>query len=366
MKRILLGLLCLTWCSSNAFAQIIDIGLSRTGSTVKVSSTNVDVTDLNTGNAGLGGDGIQNLNITVTIKYPSGISGLSVSAPTNHNGLNFSLQSNTTNGGFVYRVYAASYIGTDPPRIDWIGGGAAVDLFSISFSGSASTATIEIGNDAYTSTVLGDYYFEQATDYTGGLDPQNLTGVPLPVTLVRFDVAANGATDAKLTWQTATETNNRGFFVERSIDGKQWEVVNFVATLTPGGNSKILTDYQYFDANVYKSWNGINTYYYRLRQQDFNGTEEYVGGVKAVRFGGAEAAAVLTVFPNPANSVINLTVKNGVATRYIISDMNGRPVAAAAYAPRVNVGNLKSGNYQVRVFDVTGAVLGTQQVVIAR
>jgi hypothetical protein len=274
-------------------------------------------------------------------------------------------------GTYEYQVFTITGSFTIPSN--WTDG-AWKKIFDIPVSGGTGTGSFFIMDDIIESgtyqpffqidlpgPTYSDYYIGNNLSING-----SASGVPLPVTLTHFDVTAQGQTDAKLTWQTATEMNNRGFYVERSVDGKSWNVVNFVPTLTSDGNSKILTNYQYLDVNVYKSWNGISTYYYRLRQQDMNGVEEYVGGIKAIHFGGDQAAAVVSVFPNPASQFLNITVKNGVAARYAINDMAGRPVAGGTYASRISVANLRSGNYQVRVYDITGSVLGTQQVILAR
>lgn len=232
-----------------------------------------------------------------------------------------------------------------------------------------------------TGTTTGNFDLVDASQYGGGYEPYleiNVTGsfsflnptinggAALPVTLTHFNALIQNQTDAKLTWQTATEENNRGFYVERSVDGKNWDVVNFTSSLAPGGNSDILVDYQYIDMNVYKPWTGISTYYYRLRQQDINGDEEFVGGIKAVRFNEEGTASLVSTYPNPASNVINITVKDGAPTQFNVVDMSGRSVMRGSYSPSVDVSALQAGNYQLTVTDITGAVLGTRNIIIAR
>jgi hypothetical protein len=83
--------------------------------------------------------------------------------------------------------------------------------------------------------------------------------VPLPVTLVSFQVAArNGAT--LLSWTTAQELNNNHFDVEVSIDGRTFRPVGTV----PGhGTDAQLPNY----ASAFV--------YYRLRQVDHDGSSHF-------------------------------------------------------------------------------------------
>jgi hypothetical protein len=212
----------------------------------------------------------------------------------------------------------------------------------------------------YTYPFYGDTLSESGWDYA------SLSGSPLPVSLAGFTAYAENETDARLTWQAATEENNRGFYVERSVDGKSWDVITFTPTLAPGGNSDVIVDYQYTDMNVYKSWNGISTYYYRLRQQDMNGEEEYVGGIKAVRFNGEGMSTIVSAYPNPASNMITIEAKEGSPFRYDMVDMSGRIVQRGNYQSRLNISGLRAGVYQLMVFDITGAKLGAQNISVVR
>jgi hypothetical protein len=89
----------------------------------------------------------------------------------------------------------------------------------------------------------------------------------LPVELVYFEGSAD-SNGVNLIWGTATEVNNYGYNVERSIEQINWDVIGFV----PGnGNSNSPKDYVYTDSEI--PANGI--YYYRLMQIDTDGQYEY-------------------------------------------------------------------------------------------
>lgn len=100
-----------------------------------------------------------------------------------------------------------------------------------------------------------------------GDTPPTLTGdVALPVSLTAFEaVPLNEAID--LRWETASETNNKGFEIEKSKDGINWEIISFE---TGNGTSTRTHVYQYMDVNPFF---GLN--YFRLKQIDFDGQSTY-------------------------------------------------------------------------------------------
>jgi hypothetical protein len=223
---------------------------------------------------------------------------------------------------------------------------------------------LELNGSDYMANYTEPFYGDTLSDM--GWEYASLPGSALPVALADFTASVENETDARLSWQTATEENNRGFYIERSIDGQNWEFINFTSSSAPGGNSDILVGYAYTDMNVYKSQAGINTYYYRIRQQDMNGEEEFVGGIKSVRFSGNAAAAKITVYPNPAASLVHVKVEGNAPSRCMIYDMSGRCVLNSDPAAVLDVSGLAKGMYQLTVTDIAGAHLGTQQLIIAR
>src|SRR4029078_10536313 len=89
-----------------------------------------------------------------------------------------------------------------------------------------------------------------------------LNSTPLPVIYLYWR-ASKQDDNAKLEWATTMEQNNKGFDVQRSMDGDSWNTLTFV----PGaGNSQTPQYYSYLDQHLQP---GI--YYYRLVQQDLDG-----------------------------------------------------------------------------------------------
>ena len=89
----------------------------------------------------------------------------------------------------------------------------------------------------------------------------------LPVELVYFNGNIEGNT-IQLFWGTATEINNFGFNIQRSVDSLNWDVIGFVFG---HGTSFSPKDYNFTDTTIVES----NTYYYRLQQIDNDGKLEY-------------------------------------------------------------------------------------------
>ncbi len=118
------------------------------------------------------------------------------------------------------------------------------------------------------------------------------TGNPLPVELVGMQSNVVGST-VQLTWQTATEKNNRGFSIERSIrNSSNFSEVGFVNGM---GTTTEFTTYQFEDKNV-----APGSYIYRIKQIDVDGTSEIVAAVES------EVATPIAFelkqnYPNPFN-----------------------------------------------------------------
>ncbi|MBC7777949.1 MAG: hypothetical protein H7246_21120, partial [Phycisphaerae bacterium] len=112
---------------------------------------------------------------------------------------------------------------------------------------------------------------------------------PLPVELVAFNAGMHKDKAVLLNWRTASESNNEGFHIDHSPDGRSWQTRGFV----PGhGNSQTEQVYQFLDERPLPGTN-----YYRLKQIDFNGQFEY-SAIKSVLVAGDRKLAI-QVYPNP-------------------------------------------------------------------
>ena len=139
--------------------------------------------------------------------------------------------------------------------------------------------------------------FSQPSDFQYKVTPN-----PLPVEMVGFQ-AEKVNEKVKLTWQTASEKNNRLFRVQRSADARNWETV---AEISGQGTTANPTTYEHFDT---PDFSGL--IYYRLAQEDFNGTVGF-SEVKVVAFEKVYSEW-LQLYPNPASETIYIETENAQA-----------------------------------------------------
>lgn len=116
----------------------------------------------------------------------------------------------------------------------------------------------------------------------------------LPVELVKF-VANTTSGKVILEWQTASETVNEGFEIQRRAESGAWQTLAFI----PGrGTTTQTTNYRWTDENP-----PAGTIYYRLRQRDFDGTFEYS---KVISIEVNTDQAQLKLWPNPAKDQLEI------------------------------------------------------------
>ncbi|NJC26877.1 T9SS type A sorting domain-containing protein [Neolewinella antarctica] len=140
----------------------------------------------------------------------------------------------------------------------------------------------------------------------------------LPVELTSFE-ARPDKNQVNLVWQTASETDNDYFTVERSGTNTEWKELT---RLNGYGSSDGTKDYQATDANPLP---GVN--YYRLKQVDYDGQYEY-STIESVLFAN-ETNGELVIYPNPTAGVVNIELgRAGDAAQ--LFDNYGREVTALA------------------------------------
>jgi hypothetical protein len=119
-----------------------------------------------------------------------------------------------------------------------------------------------------------------------------------------------------LKWSTASESNNKGFEVQRIINGAKYQTLGFVKG---NGNSNVVKTYNFTDAH------GLTgNLCYRLKQIDFNGDSEF-SKVTCVNIEAVKTTEVITT-PNPFNASLNVkynSLNEGSANMQII-DMLGK------------------------------------------
>lgn len=181
----------------------------------------------------------------------------------------------------------------------------------------------------------------------------------LPVELCCFNGIVNTSSGfAELSWNTLSELNNKGFWVEKSFDGMNWDRLSFINGY---GTSVLRQNYRFVD-----STDNRNVAYYRLTQVDMDGNTETFAPI-VLRMGPLETEQELYVFPNPVQAEKITVYINNRGNQTVIAhmfDLNGKLV----FSKEVLVENeefciielpfdLQSGNYLLKIGDAVAKVI---------
>jgi hypothetical protein len=177
----------------------------------------------------------------------------------------------------------------------------------------------------------------------------------IPVELSSFSgsVKANSIT---LSWTTATETNNRGFEIQRKNENiNTWLTIGFVQGK---GTTAGIQSYSFIDENL-----SSGKYSYRLKQVDFDGTSEY-SNVVTVVIGSPLSFDLSQNYPNPFNpsttinfrlperTNVNIKVYNILGS--LITEIINEVKDPGSYSVNFNAQALSSGIYIYRLSTGTG------------
>lgn len=145
---------------------------------------------------------------------------------------------------------------------------------------------------------------------------------PLPVTLISFTATPTAQGAALLRWITATETNNKGFGIERQLaNGDAWQSIGYLAS----GNNATGGTYEYTDKSL-ASASYTPQAYYRLRQEDQDGKLSY-SPVAVVSRPAEVASASLQLSPVPVkdgNLSLTFAEANQAGTEISIINTQGQ------------------------------------------
>lgn len=171
----------------------------------------------------------------------------------------------------------------------------------------------------------------------------------IPVELASF-TATSIDEGVLLNWITATEINNAGFTIERGIDGENFSEIGFVGGK---GTTTEPTVYSYLDNSAKQG-----TYYYRLKQTDYDGTFKYLDVVN-VSVDLPTKFALGQNYPNPLNPSTVISWQSPVSSYQTLKiyDILGNEVAtlvdeyreAGSYYVEFDASDLPSGIYYYKL-----------------
>lgn len=173
---------------------------------------------------------------------------------------------------------------------------------------------------------------------------QALGGI-IPVELVEFkaNVTNNVVT---LNWQTGSETNNKGFSVERKVNGN-WTAIGFI---NGKGTTTEVSNYSFIDKDAAKQ--STKKLSYRIKQIDLDGKFQYSKEIE-VEIVMPGSLSLGQNYPNPFNPSTKITFEVP-ATGYVtlkVYNISGTEVATLVSKP------MDAGKHEV-TFDASGLASG--------
>ncbi|OIP63158.1 MAG: hypothetical protein AUK34_02190, partial [Ignavibacteria bacterium CG2_30_36_16] len=178
-------------------------------------------------------------------------------------------------------------ISADP---DWL---AANTTGGLLMNGTTTNLELTFNTEDYP---LGNYSMDVIINSN---DPAHLTTtIPVSMQIVSIPVELTSLTasteqnEVVLNWSTATETNNRGFSIERKTSAAAWQEVGFA---NGAGTSSEPANYSFVDKEL-----NAGKYTYRLKQIDYAGSYEYSGEVE-VEVTIPAVYSLTQNYPNPFN-----------------------------------------------------------------
>jgi hypothetical protein len=198
-----------------------------------------------------------------------------------------------------------------------------------------------------------------------GIRISNFWNDILPVELVSFNANfVDGA--VLLSWKTATETNNLGFAVEKSLDGQSFTDIGFV---NGSGTTTEAKSYSFVDSDLGTAAN----LYYRLRQIDYDGQAVYttviqVEVVKSISFNLAQN------YPNPFNpaTTIGYVLQEKSHAKLTVLNALGEEIAVLVnqdqdkgyYTVQFDGSNLSSGVYFYKL--IANNFVSTKKMILVK
>jgi hypothetical protein len=247
-----------------------------------------------------------------------------------------------SNAGRAYVYFGGTNMDS---TADWIfTGEGEEDLFGLSVA-----APGDVNGDGISDIIVGALY----NDFTGtdaGKAYLYLSSPTIPVELTSFSAIYN-KTDITLQWVTATEVNNLGFEVERSINKSDWQSMDFIQG---NGSSTSPKEYNYVDSDLFS---GGTKFQYRLKQIDYDGSFDYSDIVEIELV--PQQYELSQNYPNPFNpaTTIEFAIPQESFVELKVFDVLGNEVitlandnySAGTYKILFNADDLPSGIYIARL-----------------
>ncbi len=192
-----------------------------------------------------------------------------------------------------------------------------------------------------------------------------LNQMVVPVELTSFTGALAG-NKIMLNWVTATETNNRGFEIQRINNKAEWEVLSFIQ----GAGNSVSTKYYSFIDETYNK--NSRTIRYRLKQIDFDGKFSFSEEISVVNTANV-SFHLYQNYPNPFNPTttifyilpepgpVELTIYDALGNK--LETLVDKEQEAGMHEISFNAKNLSSGLYFYRLTSGNRTLTGKMNLI---
>jgi type IX secretion system substrate protein len=258
----------------------------------------------------------------------------------------------------VWNVSRTAGSGTASLTLNWASSGTALE-------GSIfQTEGLNIGISQYTggawqiATGSGNVSTETATSSFSSFTQFGVGGINqiLPVIISDFTTVLKNNNTVLLSWLASNNVGISDFEVQKSTNISDWHTIG---TVQAQSGTSAESNYSFIDASP-----AIGVNYYRLLIQNADGAYTY----SPIRSVILSSITSITVFPNPANSIMNVSIGNASPEFDIrLISLSGQQLQLARSGGSlisINVSNYPSGIYLLQVVS-PDRILQTSSVIIA-
>ena len=186
----------------------------------------------------------------------------------------------------------------------------------------------------------------------------SLCTVLMPVEIISLEGKIYGDDDVQIKWSTASETDNNYFAIEKYDENNSvWKEIGIV---NGSGNSSTIRNYEFVDITL----SDEASFYYRLRQVNYDGSFEYFGPVSVANNSSSKWKLVFSTISSENKLNGTLLVKENANALIDILDLQGRLLKRETLNVKkgsnwisIDLSNVEKGVYFISVYNSKTKVL---------
>ena len=263
----------------------------------------------------------------------------------------------------VWNIERTAGTGTATLTLNWLASGTTLEGSSFQSDGLDIGISQYSGGEWQNATGNGNVATETANSTFSSFSQFTIVadGITLPILLTNFNANLNNNNTVLLSWETSNEGNNiSDFELQKSINGTSW---NTIATVQGNNNLDAENSYSFTDVTPASGQN-----YYRLLIQSPDGSSTY----SPIRMVSLSTASGISVYPNPANNNVNVSLGSAGNQELAIRFINQQGQVLQSSLPGIgnssivslNTGSYANGVYFLQVIS-SNKVIQTNTVLIA-